>query len=99
MNYDGAVFLETMEAGLGVVIRDELGRPMVSLSQKVPFPGSSTAVEALALRHAMFLAIEMGFYSVILEGDSEMLVRAVTSLGGSATVYGHVVEDVQYLTQ
>uniref|UniRef100_A0A2N9HKV4 CCHC-type domain-containing protein n=1 Tax=Fagus sylvatica TaxID=28930 RepID=A0A2N9HKV4_FAGSY len=99
VNYDGAVFLETMEAGLGVVIRDELGRPMVSLSQKVPFPGSSTAVEALALRRAMFLAIEMGFYSVIVEGDSEMLVRAVTSLGGSATVYGHVVEDVQYLTQ
>jgi ribonuclease HI len=99
VNYDGAVFLETMEASLGVVIRDELGRPMVSLSQKVPFPGSSTAVEALALRRAMFLAIEMGFYSVIVEGDSEMLVRAVTSLGGSATVYGHVVEDVQYLTQ
>ncbi len=75
VNYNGAVFSATKEAGLGIIICDDRGLPMVSFSQKVPFTGSSGAVEAMALRRALLLALEMGFFSIILEGDSETLVK------------------------
>ena len=79
VNYVGAVFFETMEAGLGIIIRDDRGLPMVSFTQKVPFPGSSGAVEAMALRRAILLALKIGFFSIILEGDSETLVKECNS--------------------
>ena len=65
VNYDGAMFSATKEAGLGIIICDDRGLPMVSFSQKVPFTGSSGAVEAMALRRALLLALEMGFFSII----------------------------------
>jgi hypothetical protein len=91
VNYDGAVFVETNEGGIGVVIRDDQGLPMISLSQKIPYLGSSIMMEVLALRRALLLAIEMGFQSVILEGDSEIAVKAVTRGVGLYANYGHIM--------
>ena len=68
---------------------------MVSFSQKVPFPGSSGVVEAMALRCTLLLALEMGFYSFILEGDSETLVKERNSSKRYLSAFGHIVEDVQ----
>ncbi len=95
VNYDGTVFSETKEAGLGIIIRDDRGLPMVSFSQKVPFPGWSGAVEDMALRRALLLALEMGFYSIILKGDSETLVKECNSSERYLSAFGHIVEDVQ----
>jgi ribonuclease HI len=97
VNYDGAVFSETNKGEIGVIIRDERGLPMISLSQKIPFPGSSVLMEVLALRRALFLALEMGFHSVVMEGDSEVVVKAVSKRDNSLSTYGHLVADVQSL--
>ena len=95
VNYDGVVFAETMEAGLGIIIRDDRGLPMVSFSQKVPFLRSSGVVEAMALRCAILLALEMGFFSIILKGDSETLVKECNSSERGLSAYGHIVDDVK----
>ena len=97
VNYDGAVFSEANKGGIGVIIRDDRGLPMISLIQKVLYPGSSVLMEALALRRALILALEMGFHSVVMEGDSEIVVKAVRSPDSSLTTYGHIVADVQCL--
>jgi ribonuclease HI len=97
VNYDGAVFSEANKGGIGVIIRNEMGLPMIALSQKIPYPGSSTLMEALALRRALLLAIEMGFQSVVMEGDSEIVVRAASMWGASLSSYGHIIADVQRL--
>uniref|UniRef100_A0A2N9I5D1 Reverse transcriptase domain-containing protein n=1 Tax=Fagus sylvatica TaxID=28930 RepID=A0A2N9I5D1_FAGSY len=52
-NYDGAVFKETNEAGLGVIIRDRAGRVMASLVQKVRYPQSVESIEAWAAKRAV----------------------------------------------
>ena len=54
VNFDGAVFQDSHEAGLGVIIRDPNGLIIASLVQKIPFPGSVVMVEALAARRADF---------------------------------------------
>ena len=48
VNVDGALFHADNTAGLGVVIRNEQGQVMVSLSERLPLPSSVIEVEALA---------------------------------------------------
>ena len=46
-NFDGAMFHDSGEAGLGVVIRNHEGEVMASLSEKIPLPPSVTQLELL----------------------------------------------------
>ena len=80
-----------------MIIRDERGLPMISLSQKTPYSGLSVLMEVLALRRALLLALEMGFHSVVMEGDSEVVVKAVNNRDSSWTKYGHLVTDIHSL--
>jgi hypothetical protein len=61
INYDGAVFTEMGAAGVGVIIRNSQGAVMASLSQRILFPYSVEAVEAIAARAAVQLALDLGF--------------------------------------
>ena len=55
-------------------------------------------VEVLAARRAFELAVELGFDHVILEGDSEILHKALLAEDGRFTPYGHLVQDIVYLS-
>ena len=98
INFDGATFADDRSAGLGVVIRNKEGRVMASLSQKIPLPISVIEVEVLAARRALELAVELGFDHVILEGDSEILHKALLAEDRNFTPYGHLVQDIVYLS-
>lgn len=58
INFDGALFQTANSTGIGVIIRDERGQVMVTLSQKIPPPFTAIEVEALAARRALELAME-----------------------------------------
>ena len=48
VNVDGALFYADNTAGLGVVVRNEHGQVMASLSERIPQPSSMIKDEALA---------------------------------------------------
>jgi ribonuclease HI len=77
VNYDGAVFAETAEAGIGVIVRNAYGKPMATLSQKIRFPLSVEATEAMAARRAVRFALELGLTEVEFEGDSRTINDAL----------------------
>jgi ribonuclease HI len=77
VNYDGAIFSTTNDAGLGVIIRNARGEVMGSLCQRVPFPHSVEAVEASAARCAIQFAKDLGIMEIDLEGDSKTVVDAL----------------------
>ena len=52
-NFDGALFSSTNAAGLGVVIRDNVGAVIGALSMRIPLPQSVATVETLACRCAV----------------------------------------------
>nr|XP_023929444.1 uncharacterized protein LOC112040778 [Quercus suber] len=81
VNYDGTMFKETREAGIGVVIRDS----------------AVVEVEALAARQAIKFAKELNLQSIILEGDSELITRALQQEGPSFSCYGQLIEETQAL--
>ena len=59
--------------------------------KKSPMPMSVIEVEVLAARRALELAVELGFDHVILEGDSEILHKALLAEDRNFTPYGHLV--------
>ena len=62
VNFDGALFIIENSVGLGVVIRNEEGQVMVSLSQKTTLPLTNIEVEAMVVLRALKLALETGFH-------------------------------------
>ena len=95
-NFDGAVFKERVELGLGS-IRNDRGLVMAALTQVIPLPISVEMVEVLAVPKALIFAKELGFEKVILEGNSEIAIRAMKSDDYSAAPFGHIVSDIKAL--
>ena len=77
MNYDGTVFTESGEAGIGVIVRDARGEVIAALAKKILYSGLVEVLEVLAARRAAKFAMELGLSSSILEGDSEVVYRAL----------------------
>ena len=71
---------------------------MASLSQKIPLLMSVIEVEVLAAQRALELAVELGVDHVILEGDSKILHKALLEEGRNFSSYGHLVQDIVYLS-
>ena len=61
VNFDGATFTDIDKAGLGVIIRNDHGQAIASLSEQIRLPFSSDLVEALAAVRAISFAQELGF--------------------------------------
>lgn len=97
VNFDGATFAADNTVGLGVVIRNDAGLVMASLSQLIPMPSTVVEVEVLAARRALELAMECGFDSIVLEGDSEVLYKALKKGTRCLIHYGHLTADKQFL--
>ena len=75
VNFDGVVFNEDRKAGVGVVIRNYLGQIMASMTEKCNLPTLVDEVKAMAAVRAIVFAQELGFSSIILEGDSEKIMN------------------------
>ncbi|XP_030926288.1 uncharacterized protein LOC115953015 [Quercus lobata] len=94
INYDGAIFLKSEEAGIGVVIKNERGEVMASLAEKVNKPsGGVGAIEAMAVRRAILLAVELGFQQCVVEGDLEIVFKALSREGSNQSSFGHTIKD------
>ena len=90
-NFDGAIFSQDGLAGIGVIIRNEQGLVMAALSQQIPSPTSVEMVEVLAAHQALVFAKELGFDRMILEGDSETVIKAILGDYMDCSYMGHVL--------
>lgn len=52
-NFDGAMFEENNNAGIGIIVRNSRGEVMAALSEKIPRPPSAEILEMLAARRAV----------------------------------------------
>lgn len=62
-----------------VIIRDARGETLACLCSNIDHLMKSIVGEALALRIAIVLCLELGLSSVVLEGDSQMVVKATSN--------------------
>ena len=81
INFDGAMFGESDEAGIGVVIRDCRDEVKAALSKKIKKPPTMDVLELLVAKRAMTFSLETETSRVVLEGDSASVIKAI-QLGG-----------------
>ena len=96
INFDGAVFADTEEAGVGVVVCDSQGKVIASLAEKVKLPSSSDEVETLAAVRAISLAMDLNLPSFIVEGDSEVVISALRKEEESFSSFGHLISSIKF---
>ena len=93
-NYDGAVFNESGEAGIGIIVRDARGEVIAALAEKLLYPGSVVVLESLAARRAVSFAMELGLSSSIIEGDLEVVFKALQNSDWHHSSIGEIVKDI-----
>ena len=91
VNFDGATFVDSSSAGLGAIIRNDMGLVMAAFTQHIPLPTSVEMVEVLAAWGALCFAKDLDFNKLIMEGDSEIIIKALSSNGLSTSSFGHIV--------
>ena len=63
------------KAGLGVVIRNNRGQALASLSKQASLPFSLDITEAMVAARAISFAQGLGLTSFTLEGDSANIIK------------------------
>ncbi|XP_075638353.1 uncharacterized protein LOC142610424 [Castanea sativa] len=92
-NYDGAVFIDSGEAGIGVIVRDARGEVIAALVEKIHYPGSGEVLEALAARRVAKFVVELGLSSSVLEGNAEVVCRVLRVADWGHSSIGKIVKD------
>ena len=77
-----------------MVIRNETGEVMASLAEKVNQPsGGVEVIEAMAAKRAILLAAELGFQQCVVEGDSEIVFKALSRECSDRSSFSHIIKD------
>ncbi|KAF5476174.1 hypothetical protein F2P56_007909 [Juglans regia] len=97
VNWDAALDLKGRKAGLGVIIRDEDGEPLVAVEGQQTNVVNPAIVEIYALWKAMEIYRDLKMERVIFEGDAQLIVKAVNSQEEDRSVYGSIVEVAKSL--
>ena len=74
-NFDGAMFSESDQARIGVVIRNHEGQVMAALSEKIKKPASAEILEALAARRAVSLFWSWALINLCLKVTRSLLSK------------------------
>ena len=93
-----STFCDRNLAGLAGAIRDDRGLVMAACTQIIPLPTLVEMVEVLAARTALVLAQDLNLNRVQLEGDSEIIINALSSGGRDSSSFGHILEDIKVLS-
>lgn len=85
---------EEEKVGLGGVVRDAKGDVVAATCVWVNGGFEVDVVKAMAARHALSIAIEVGFINVILQTDCLKLVMHLVKKKRELLGFGNVVSDI-----
>ena len=76
-----------------IIIQNNLGLTIVSLSKKVPLPPLVADVEAMAVVQALAFAQDIGLSSIILKGDLKVVMTTLESNDDLFASFGLLIID------
>ena len=94
VNVDAATFKDTKATGIGVVIRDSLGMVVAALCRKLEAPLGPIEAKSKALEARILFALCHGYPTVVLEGDSQVLVNALVGSSPAPSTVVPVIEGI-----
>ena len=76
VNFNSAMFAESNDVGIGVVICNYKGEVMAALSEKIAHLSSVDILEMLAARRVAQFIVELGFPQAVFKGDFAGIIKA-----------------------
>ena len=95
INTDGAVFKDTGQSRIGVVVRNEKGQLMGAMSKEILLPLGALEVEARAAEEGIIFARELGLGEIMVEGDASIVISALENPEHSPSSIQKIVEGAQ----
>jgi ribonuclease HI len=96
-NWDAAINSKKGILGFGCIVWDVHGFVVAALSHSVIVMGNPEVAEALAALHTIEFCRNHGFNSIILEGDSLIVVNAINRVGLNWSFLENIILDIQTL--
>ena len=82
-----------------MVILNNQGLFIAFLSQQLQQAFHAVEIEALAAARALEFASEIGVEQALLEGDSEVIMKALVEDGGSLASYDLLIQDAKFCSR
>ena len=79
LNFDATIFSGLDRSGYGVVIRNDKGDVMATMTISGLKVNMSKVAELLARRRALEFAVDAGFSRLIIEGDNSNVIQVISS--------------------
>jgi ribonuclease HI len=95
INVDAAIFSQTSRMGISVVIRNSLGRVLAATRCFVDKVNNPELGEAIAMRHALKFAEELGYQKIIVASDCSNLIAKVNSKVSDRSNIGAIIYDIK----
>ena len=80
-----------------MIIRDNQGLAMAALAQNVQLASSVLEMEALAATRAGELAVEIGLYRIIFEGESNIVIKGPTDQVPNFAPFSFLIKEANDL--
>ncbi|XP_075650032.1 uncharacterized protein LOC142620559 [Castanea sativa] len=93
INFDGVIYAEEKCSGLGVIIRNQEGLVIASMSTRVPQQLQPIEIEALVASRALEFAREVGISEAVLEGDSLLVIKALETKDAKLAPFYLLIQD------
>lgn len=97
VNFD-AGWTGNSETGFGLIIRDHESRMMAATTHMEPFRLDPTVAEAMALRWCLSTIAELGLEDVLIESDSQMVIKAMQKQRSKPDMEP-IIQDFKFLAQ
>ncbi|KAK8552337.1 hypothetical protein V6N12_040937 [Hibiscus sabdariffa] len=94
-NFDASFSSVDKASWSGVVVRNSIGEIMGACRRFSPFVASAFMAEAYAALHAIDLLIDLGFDSVVIEGDSLTIIKKLQASSSDLSELSAVIFEVQ----
>ena len=95
VNMDGALFKESSNCGIGIVIRNERGELMGAMSKKLDILLGALEVEAKAFEEGLQFVKDLGLKHVELEGDAKGVIDALRGCSPPPISIKMIIEGIK----
>jgi hypothetical protein len=96
LNWDASIHKASGSIGFGCVARDHLRNFLGAKVSHQQILVNPKMVEAMSAHHAVIFVKEVGFASVIFEGDALQVIQALSAAPPHLHSIGHFVENIHH---
>ncbi|XP_030957725.1 uncharacterized protein LOC115979809 [Quercus lobata] len=99
INVDGAVAKATRKAGVGVIVRDELGRVEAAMCRNLDAPLGAIETESKAIEAGLLFAQDINILDIVVESDSLIMVQALNGISAPPSAVSVVIQGILDLSK